>query len=155
MESFLQDDAIEDDAKEELPTHEGAAYIDTNTGASSATLQRQHIAHLESLCGDLLSLVGDDTNLINEACSQMKKTLGLVSALKARSQDVYDAKNAFVPVHDDFGNTLKRAKPIIEQILPKRRSKSRQSTANSFIAEPKEKRLSMQARLNKKAKKHE
>ena len=103
-----------------------------------------------------MSFVGDDTNLIDEACSQMKKTLGLLSTLKARSKDVYDATDAFVRVHDAFGNTLKRAKPIIEQILPKKRSKKKQSTANSFTAaEPKQKRVSMQERLNKKAKKHE
>ena len=94
--------------------------------------------------------------MIDEASSQMKKTLELVSSLKAHSMDAFDASNAFVSVHNGFSNTLKRAKPIIEQVCSKKTSKRKENPpqAHAFISQPKEKPLSMQEKLNKEANKY-
>ena len=134
----------------EPSTCEGIASPNMDMVSSSPPrLQRGRIAHLESLYANLLSLVGEDSILIDKASSQMKKTLELVSSLKAHSMDAFDASNAFVSVHNGFSNTLKRAKPII--VCSKKTSKRKENPplAHAFISQPKVKPLSMQEKLNK------
>ena len=117
MKSSLQDDVIGKPS-----TCEGIASHNMDmVSLSPPSLRRGRIAHLESMCANLLSLVGEDSILIDEASSQMKKNLELVSSLKACATSERSKRSTDSPV-DRLGSRSHRLQQGVSLITSTHRT---------------------------------
>ncbi|KAI5069661.1 hypothetical protein GOP47_0015962 [Adiantum capillus-veneris] len=105
---------------------------------------------LQHIFEELIDLVGEDKVLIKEACEGLKWTLGHVHLVKAHKKMDNEANVGFITMEDNFGNTLKRAQPFCERKYGK---KLQEPIVQPFMKPKKLHKVSMQSKLDAKAKK--
>ncbi|KAI5070538.1 hypothetical protein GOP47_0014881 [Adiantum capillus-veneris] len=103
-----------------------------------------NIQPLRQIFEELLVTVGGDKALIKEASDGLRRTLAHVNLVKAQPD-----MEAFSTMEDGFSNTLKRAKPFIEKRSSRRQERR---SVHPFSRPEKQRKVSMQAKLDKKAK---